>query len=351
VGAGAALAAVAAGGFAGAFVGALMDGASVKQAFRAGLVGAFTSFAGSSVGIAGQGMTGKLDTFIFKVGAHGLAGGVAAEIGGGEFKHGFVNAAAAAGLDCAGWNVPDGDLVSGSIRKGIAGGTISVIGGGKFANGAYTAATTHLVSNGVSGMTDGMFASNMPASTDSAGTDVRLSQGIYEKDFAGTDGYTMVGYPIIHDNGLNAAVFSNGTDNVLVFAGTTPGSWANWKANLLQAFGFKSSQYEMGIKLAKRLYDQYNGNLRFAGHSLGGGIASAAAIITGGSANTYNAAGVHNNTLSGHSRTNSAITRYYSAFDLLRIGNGFTPSAVVGSPVSLGAAGFHGINGMVEAFK
>jgi hypothetical protein len=148
VGAGAALAAVAAGGFAGAFVGALMDGASVKQAFRAGLVGAFTSFAGSSVGIAGQGMTGKLDTFIFKVGAHGLAGGIAAEIGGGEFRHGFLSSAAAAGIDYSGLanKLPGNGSVAGrTIRAGLVGGTVSAIGGGKFANGAYTAALQHLV--------------------------------------------------------------------------------------------------------------------------------------------------------------------------------------------------------------
>jgi hypothetical protein len=35
----------------------------------------------------------------------------------------------------------------------------------------------------------------------------------------------------------------------------------------------------------------------WVGHSLGGGMASAAAIVTGGRATTYNAAGVHGNTV------------------------------------------------------
>ncbi len=187
------------------------------------------------------------------------------------------------------------------------------------------------------------------AGTGNALIDAKLSQGIYDLNFTGTDGYNMVGKPFTAQNGLRAAVFSNGTDNVLVYAGTSPSSLANWWANLTQAFGFKSAQYEAGIKLAQEQYALYGGNLRFAGHSLGGGIASAAAIITGGSANTFNAAGVHDNTLRGFDRSNGSVTSYYSTFDVLRIGNALTPASVPGNRVSLGAAGFHGIGGVINA--
>lgn len=181
--------------------------------------------------------------------------------------------------------------------------------------------------------------------------DAKLANGIYDKNFTGTDGYKMVGSPYTATNGLRAAVFSNGTDNVLVYAGTSPSSWANWKANFLQAFGFKSAQYEAGIDLAVQLSAQYDGNLRYVGHSLGGGIASAAAIVTGGSATTFNAAGVHDNTLRGFDRSNGSVTSYYSTFDVLHVLNWITPSSasVPGQRISLGAAGFHGMGSMVNA--
>jgi RHS repeat-associated protein len=178
--------------------------------------------------------------------------------------------------------------------------------------------------------------------------DAKLSQGIYDKNFTGTDGYNMVGKPYTETNGLRAALFSNGTDNVLVYAGTSPSSLANWWANLKQAFGFRSEQYEAGIDLAVRLSETVS-NLRYTGHSLGGGIASAAAIVTGGSARTFNAAGVHDNTLGGFERSHGPVTSYYSTFDVLRIGNALTPASVPGDRVSLGAAGIHGIGGVIKA--
>lgn len=188
-----------------------------------------------------------------------------------------------------------------------------------------------------------------PNSTGNALIDAKLSAGIYDKNFTGTDGYNMVGKPYTAQNGLRAAVFSNGTENVLVYAGTSPSSLANWWANLKQAFGLKSAQYEAGLDLARDLYKQYDGNLRFTGHSLGGGIASAAAIITGGSANTFNAAGVHDDTLRGFDRSHGHVTSYYSTLDVLRIGNALTPASVPGNRVSLGAAGIHGIGGVIKA--
>lgn len=65
--------------------------------------------------------------------------------------------------------------------------------------------------------------------------------GVYEPEFTGADGYELVERFADGKNGLNAALFANGNDRVLVFAGTDPGSWANWKANFAQAFGFKSA--------------------------------------------------------------------------------------------------------------
>ncbi len=82
---------------------------------------------------------------------------------------------------------------------------------------------------------------------------------------------------------------------------------------------------------------------------MGGGIASASAIITGGNATVFNTAGVHKNTLRGYPPSNGSVTHYYSSFDVLRFGNLLTPASVPGRGISLGAAGFHSMSGVCSA--
>jgi putative lipase involved disintegration of autophagic bodies len=103
------------------------------------------------------------------------------------------------------------------------------------------------------------------------------------------------------------------------------------------------------MDLAERYYRSTRGNIHFTGHSLGGGIASAAAIVTGGGATVFNAAGVHANTLRGFAPSNGSVTYFYSAFDVLRLGNTLTPASVPGEHVPLGAAGLHGMGGVCRA--
>lgn len=221
------------------------------------------------------------------------------------------------------------------VTAAVIGGTASELSGGKFANGALTAAFSSAFASAVSHQGSG--GSGFPASVL---TEARLAMKTYVPGFTGVDGYSMIGQPYTDTNGLRAILFGMGSDHILSFAGTDPSSWANWKANLRQAFGFISAQYETGIDLAVNLSTQYLG-LRFTGHSLGGGIASAAAIITGGSATTFNAAGVHDNTLRGFSRSNGTIRAYHSTFDVLQIGNALTPASVAGQRINMGTAGFH----------
>jgi len=211
------------------------------------------------------------------------------------------------------------------------------------ANGAVTAAMGYAFAS----MGSRSAGPSGPQSASDA-TDARLSQGVYDPNFEGVDGFTVV-ERFSDETGLSAVLFTDGTANVLAFAGTTPISWANWRANLAQAFGFRSAQYEGGLDIAAKLHADLGGNLRFTGHSLGGGLASAAAIITGGSATTFNAAGVHSNTLRGFSRSNGTIRSYYSRFDVLRIGNALTPASVPGQRIPLGNAGFHGMSGVCNA--
>ena len=325
----------AAGGFVSAYAGTMLNGGSLSDAFSAGAIGsacgAFVGWCGANGGIIGS----------------ALASGAVSELTGGEFRHGFISSIVGSIAGSVGARISNGNMYVGTVCAAVAGGTASVMGGGKFANGAISGAFSYLATE----IGHRITGPNSAAGTGNTLIDAKLANGIYDKNFTGTDGYTMVGKPYTATNGLRAATFSNGTDNVVVYAGTSPSSLANWWANLTQAFGFRSAQYEGGIKYAQEQYAAYNGNVRFTGHSLGGGIASAAAIITGGSATTFNAAGVHDNTLRGIDRSNGSVTSYYSSFDVLHFINAITPTSasVPGQRISLGAAGLHGMDSMVKA--
>lgn len=214
-------------------------------------------------------------------------------------------------------------------------GTVSEIGGGKFSNGALSGAFTFAIASQ---------DASRKAPKDAV-TDAKLAKDVNRKKPIGTGNFIVKAADQLK-SGLKWALYSNGTTNVLAFAGTNPLSWADWKANFLQAFGFQSAQYEQGIDLAVDLFKANNGNLRFAGHSLGGGIATAASIITGGHASTFNPAGVHDSTLRGFSAHNANVHVYSSSFDLLGVGNLITPASVRGNHIPLGVAGLHGLGGV-----
>lgn len=63
-----------------------------------------------------------------------------------------------------------------------------------------------------------------------------------------------------------------------------------------QGIGMRSDYYDRAMTLAVRLQDRVGNNFEIAGHSLGGGMASAASAVTGARATTFNAAGLHPDT-------------------------------------------------------
>jgi len=259
-------------------------------------------------------------------------GGLMAMSQGGRFAHGF----AAAGIGSFGGG---GSTPAGFIRSAVLGGIASEVTGGKFKNGAATAAFAWALRAGVEAVRE---------PTAEEVTYAKLAEGVYDPEFEGADGYTRVKNHTDDKTGLQAALFVNQDTghHVLAFAGTDPSSWANWKANLRQAFGRRSAQYEQGIDLAVGYHESTGGNIHFTGHSLGGGIASASAIVTGGSATVFNAAGVHTNTLRGFAPSNGSVNYIYSSFDVLRLGNMVTPARVPGERIPLGGAGLHGMRGV-----
>ena len=94
------------------------------------------------------------------------------------------------------------------------------------------------------------------------------------------------------------------------------------KANFQQAFGVKNAQYEQAMTLAGKVAEKVgNTNLVLTGHSLGGGLASAAAIRTGIKAETFNAAGLNSRTVKRHGlkldNAKNLITAHFTSGDPL----------------------------------
>ncbi|MEO9383762.1 lipase family protein [Chromobacterium phragmitis] len=97
------------------------------------------------------------------------------------------------------------------------------------------------------------------------------------------------------DSGMSAALYRDEkTGNyTLAFRGTEP-NWKDIRTDVGNAAGLKMAQYEKAASLATTLErnENFNDNLKFTGHSLGGGLASMAAAVTKLHAITFNPAGV-----------------------------------------------------------
>lgn len=83
--------------------------------------------------------------------------------------------------------------------------------------------------------------------------------------------------------------------HVLVFRGTDEGR--DWVSNTKQGIGLREDQYERAIEVAREASLALGGSLVISGHSLGGGLAAVASLATDVPAVTFNAAGVHDRTL------------------------------------------------------
>lgn len=125
-------------GFAGAFTGSYLSGAGFKNSVSAGAVGA--AFGGLSAGISnviGHGLSGTgglAEGSFAKRLAHGVSQGALADAQGQSFRSGFVGG-------FVGDAVPDqGDFAKDVALSSLAGGVVAELGGGEFRDGARSAA-------------------------------------------------------------------------------------------------------------------------------------------------------------------------------------------------------------------
>lgn len=80
----------------------------------------------------------------------------------------------------------------------------------------------------------------------------------------------------------------------IAFRGTQSGN--DWKANFQQGTGQESIHYRNALAIGRQIA-RSGADVEMTGHSLGGGLASAAALASGRHADTFNAAGLHDSTI------------------------------------------------------
>lgn len=97
---------------------------------------------------------------------------------------------------------------------------------------------------------------------------------------------------------FRARVYVSGTPGneqyTVAFRGTQDGN--DWKANLQQGIGQDSPHYRSALAIGRQIA-RSGADVEMTGHSLGGGLASAAALASGRHADTFNAAGLHDHTI------------------------------------------------------
>ncbi|MGM0435073.1 MAG: hypothetical protein ACQEQ1_10470 [Pseudomonadota bacterium] len=109
-------------------------------------------------------------------------------------------------------------------------------------------------------------------------------------------------------SGFGAALLKSdiNQETMLTFKGTSTGK--DWNANIGQAFGRETDQYNQAMFLAKKVNRRMGDDVTLVGHSLGGGLASAGVAVTGQSGFTFNAAGLNSQTAARQGGMSNAQT-------------------------------------------
>ena len=138
---------------------------------------------------------------------------------------------------------------------------------------------------------------------------------------------------------------ADGTKYVVGYRGTQ--TMQDWGNNLQQGTGFDSDEYKRALSLSHNVNVATGGTEEYTGHSLAGGMASAASVKTGRPATTFNAAGLNTHTVGGYPDSPAPVEAYYtqgeplSALQDHRAGvlGGLTGGATLVDPALGGALG------------
>ena len=138
-----------------------------------------------------------------------------------------------------------------------------------------------------------------------------MAQAVYTPGAAPPTGWAIAGEAQLAALGLTPEMLSSPTSEfraevyvrtingqpsyTLAFRGSQSGS--DWRANLQQGVGLESDHYNRALEIGRRLDVPQGARVTITGHSLGGGLASAAALAAEMDATTFNAAGLSDNTL------------------------------------------------------
>jgi len=103
---------------------------------------------------------------------------------------------------------------------------------------------------------------------------------------------------------------------VVAFRGSQSGE--DWLNNFQQATGGDSESYNKALAIGQRL-SRSDAPVTLTGHSLGGGLASAAAVASGLPADTFNAAGLHDDTIRDAGQIAAAAGRSAGAVEAFHV--------------------------------
>jgi hypothetical protein len=113
---------------------------------------------------------------------------------------------------------------------------------------------------------------------------------------------------------------------ILAFAGTEPTNPVHWIQNISQFAGLPSEYYQQAVDIVQAIKPEYQNKVVLTGHSLGGGIATVAAIAGKMNAFVFNPPSLHKNTLAEFDELNVALAetnvrRFVVAGELLDVVN------------------------------
>ncbi len=116
-------------------------------------------------------------------------------------------------------------------------------------------------------------------------------------------------------SGFNAVLFQRNGEKVLSFAGTNPLDPQDWINNVQQGLFGDAPQYRQAIETVRKFEKKFGKIDRFVGHSLGGGLASAAAIVFNRRpATTFNAAGLNVDFVAKYGKNLAGADQFIDAY-------------------------------------